>query len=247
MTKLYSDLAYLYDAMYQTFIDYDTEFRLYDELLRPYGSRSVLEIGCGSGHLAQRFTEAHYDYRGVDISEQMLSIARKRCPTAHVEQGDMRTLVTDRTFESVLITARSISYIIHNPELLATFRHVGKCLTEDGVLIFDYIDASTFFADMNESEVISHRAVYEHRNYLRQSRYVPNLATGLTWDWHSAFFEELTGGQPMPIATDLATLRAFLPDEIRLLLQLSGFSVVAEHRQPTYAFDTVVVVARPTR
>ncbi len=243
MTKLYSDLAYLYDAMYQTFIDYDKEFDLYANILTQYGAKSVLEIGCGSGHLAKRFTQQQYDYQGVDISSEMLAIARRRCPGARFEQADMRTITTTRPFDAVLITARSISYIIHNQNVLNTFRHIRQILPDDGKLIFDYIDASTFLTDMDESVTIEHRATHDEQQYLRQSTYVPNLTSGLTWDWHSAFFIESADGQRQPIATDLATLRAFVPDEMRLLLQLAGFSVVSEQVIQTYAFSTVLVVA----
>lgn len=243
MTKLYSDLAYLYDAMYQTFIDYDKEFDLYATLVRQHGATSVLEIGCGSGHLAKRFTEQHYDYQGVDISSQMLAIARYRCPGAWFEQADMRTITSSRLFDAVLITARSISYIIHNQDVLSTFRHIRQVLPDDGKLIFDYIDANTFLPDMDESVVIEHRATHNQQSYLRQSTYVPNLTSGLTWDWHSAFFIESVDGHRQPIATDLATLRAFVPDEMRLLLGLAGFGVVHEQIVQTYAFSTILVVA----
>ena len=243
MTKLYSDLAYLYDAMYQTFIDYDKEFDLYADLLKQHRVASVLEIGCGSGHLAKRFTDRQYDYRGMDISTQMLAIARQRCPTAQFECADMRTFTTDRLFDAVIITARSISYVVHNQDILSTFRHVGQCLSNNGKLIFDFIDAGSFLPDMDPELLIEHRAVHDRQQYLRQSRYVPNLATGLTWDWHSAFFTESPDGQLESIGTDLATLRALLPAEIRLLLQLSGFQIIDEQVIDTYAFRTVVVVA----
>lgn len=243
MTKLYSDLAYLYDAMYQTFIDYDKEFGLYANLLKQHQAKSLLEIGCGSGHLAKRFTDQQYDYRGVDISPQMLDIARRRCPQTQFEQADMRTITTNRQFDAVLITARSISYIIHNQEILSTFRHIGQCLSTNGKLIFDFIDAATFLPDVDESALIEHRATYEQQSYRRQSRYVPNLATGLTWDWHSAFFVDTPDGQHQPIGTDLATLRAFLPAEMELLLRLAGFKLIDQHVVQTYAFRTVVVVA----
>ena len=61
MTKLYTELAHLYDAMYQTFIDYNQEFALYTDLMQPYGAKSVLEISCDSGHLAKRFSDAGWD------------------------------------------------------------------------------------------------------------------------------------------------------------------------------------------
>ncbi|TAE20947.1 MAG: class I SAM-dependent methyltransferase [Cytophagales bacterium] len=242
MTKLYTDLSWLYDAMYQTFIDYDAEFQFYSKLMAEFGLRSVLEIGCGSGHLAKRFTEQGYDYQGVDLSEDMLALARQRCPNAQVSVGDMRTLVLPRSFDAVLITARSISYIVENADVLATFRSLRNCLNPGGKLIFDFIDAASFFGQMNASAILEHRAEYEGQTYLRQSRYVPNLTHGWTWDWHSAFFRQ-TNAQPEPIADDVATLRAFLPDELRLFLQLAGLATDEIRSQKTYAFDTGVVVA----
>jgi predicted TPR repeat methyltransferase len=78
--KLYTELAYLYDAIYQTFIDYDEEFKLYKNFMYKYEAHSVLEIGCGSGHLAKRFNTVGYDYEGFDLSQNMLNIAQKRVP-----------------------------------------------------------------------------------------------------------------------------------------------------------------------
>lgn len=244
MTKLYSDLAYLYDALYQTFIDYDTEFTLYQKLIQPQQSRSVLEIGCGSGHLASRFITAGYVYTGVDLSPQMLELARKRCPEAHFVQADMRTLELERTYDAILITARSLSYILTNADVLSTFRQLARHLLPAGTLHFDFIDAASFMISLPPQRPVEHRANHDGQTYLRQSRYQANLNTGFTWDWHSDFFIEQPDQPLQPIAQDDATLRAFAPDEIRVLLQLAGLSVLAETQVRTYAFDTWVFSAK---
>ncbi len=244
MTKLYAELAYLYDALYQTFIDYDAEFALYQSCFGRYGATSVLEIGCGSGHLAQRFVTAGYEYVGVDSSPQMLDLARQRCPTARFELADMRTIGLERTFETILITARSLSYLLTNADVLATFRKLYQHLPPDGTVHFDFIDASSFMPTMDPAMLHEHRAQCYGHTYLRQSRYRPNLETGFTWNWHSEFFIEHPNRPLQPVADDDATLRAFLPDEIRLLLQLADLKIVSEHRQPTYAFDTWVFSAQ---
>lgn len=243
MTKLYSDLAYLYDALYQTFIDYDAEFSLYQSCFSSYQATSILEIGCGSGHLASRFITAGYRYTGVDVSPQMLALARQRCPGAQFEQADMRTLQLNQQFDAVLITARSLSYILTNADVLGTFRQLAAHLAPSGTLHFDFIDATTFIPALDASAIVEHRAAVGTETYLRRSRYQSNLGTGFTWDWHSEFFIDQPDGQLQPIATDDATLRSFLPAEIRLLLQLAGLTVLAERQQPTYAFDTWVVSA----
>jgi len=54
------------------------------EILEPHQIRDglVLDLGCGSGILTQALTNAGYRVLGVDISESMLSIARRRAPDA---------------------------------------------------------------------------------------------------------------------------------------------------------------------
>ncbi|MEZ0483768.1 class I SAM-dependent DNA methyltransferase [Fibrella aquatica] len=244
MTKLYSELAYLYDALYQTFIDYDAEFQLYETCFSTFNVKSVLEIGCGTGHLASRFINAGYSYLGIDSSPEMLELARKRVPAAQFALADMRTLELGQTFDTVLITARSLSYILTNDQVLGTFRQLAKHLTPTGTLHFDFIDANSFMTGIDPKTVINHRALCDGQTYLRQSRYAPDLETGFTWKWHSEFFIEQAEQSLLPIAHDDATLRAFQPDEIRLLLKLAGLTIIHEQGQPTYAFDTWVFSAR---
>ena len=244
MTKLYSDLAYLFDALYQTFIDYDAEFTLYNTLIQTQQAGSILEIGCGSGHLASRFVAAGYKHVGVDISPQMLKLARKRCANVHFVQADMRTLDLPRTYDAVLITARSLSYIPTNADVLSTFRQLAGHLSLTRTLHFDFVDAGTFLPALNPETVVEHRAIHGGQIYLRQSRYSQNLATGFSWDWHSDFFIEHPNRPRQSVAQDDATLRSFLPDEIRLLLQLADLTVFGEKQVRTYAFDKWVFSAR---
>ena len=75
-------IAHRYDAWYRTprGAMYDRlEKRAIDRLLPcvPNGGR-LLEIGCGTGHWSEYFSNKGFDVTGVDISEQMIAIARQR-------------------------------------------------------------------------------------------------------------------------------------------------------------------------
>jgi hypothetical protein len=48
MSNLYGNLSEVYEAMYQSFINYDEEFSFYNDLLQKYNCKNVLEIGCGT-------------------------------------------------------------------------------------------------------------------------------------------------------------------------------------------------------
>jgi hypothetical protein len=49
MTQLYTTYAALYHKMYQSFINYDEEYRFYKGLLDEKGFKNILEVGCGTG------------------------------------------------------------------------------------------------------------------------------------------------------------------------------------------------------
>ena len=71
----------------------------------------MVDLGCGSGLTARRLTDAGYDVIGVDISDEMVALARSNAPNA--------TFVTDSLFRfeippCVAVTAigESINYAI---------------------------------------------------------------------------------------------------------------------------------------
>ncbi len=237
-TKLYTELASIYDLMYQHFINYDEEFNFYSGLLEQNNCSSVLEIGCGSGHLAKRLS-SQFQYCGMDISADMLSLAHQNAPNCHFIEADMTHFEITQKFDAVIITARSISYLLENNDIINAFRCIKKVLNTNGLLVFDFIEATSFFSKIDPHHTLIHTVEEDNRKYLRESIYSKNLLSGLTWNWYSKYSVDNTF-----IAEDNATLRAFLPDEFRILLDFCDFDVIEQIIKPTYAFDTYVFVAQ---
>ena len=77
MLRVCKSLADVYEAMYKTFINYDEEFRKYQQLLHKYNCDAVFEIGCGIGNLARSFADDGFNYIGLDSSGDMLDIEKK--------------------------------------------------------------------------------------------------------------------------------------------------------------------------
>jgi SAM-dependent methyltransferase len=243
MTKLYSDFATLYHRVYPSFIDYDEQHQFYTGLLRQNNCSKVLELGCGTGQLAKRMLAEGWDYRGVDLSEAMLDIARIEAPGGQFFQGDMCNFQSPKKVDAIIIPARSMSYLIDNKDVISALQSFKSNLVEGGKLIFDVIDAHTHFLNMREGEPIFHQAQDQHTRWERKSVYYKNLQGGWTWDWHSSYVELLPDGSKKEIAHDEATLRAFLPTEMALFLTLSGFKILQQIEVGSYAFKTFVFVA----
>lgn len=62
------------------------------EVLAADASAPVLEIGCGPGHVTAYLAELGLAARGVDLSGQMVQLARQAHPALRFEQGDMTAL-----------------------------------------------------------------------------------------------------------------------------------------------------------
>lgn len=75
----YESFARVYD-LFMDNIPYDEWCSYLIELLKEYGIEDglVLELGCGTGNVAERLFNAGYDMIGVDNSMDMLEIAMEK-------------------------------------------------------------------------------------------------------------------------------------------------------------------------
>ena len=79
MSNLYGDeMAKVYDEIYQGFIDYSAEYDLYSTICKKYDASKILEIACGTGNLAGAFSGDFETYTGMDYSDAMLKVAKKK-------------------------------------------------------------------------------------------------------------------------------------------------------------------------
>ena len=218
MTQLYSTLANIYHEMYQHIFDYDKEFGFYNAILKRHNCQKILEVGCGSGMLARRFISNGYDYLGVDLYNEMLDIARSEVQSDRFVQCDMRSLAFNEQFDAVLITGRSIAYVIENQGIHDTLSGVFKSLNNKGLFVFDIFEANGIFDNFNDFE---QNFDINDRKIKRVSKLKMNLATGWTYDWHAKYIIEQNG--EITEYDDITTLRAFTKDEISLFLKMTGF------------------------
>jgi trans-aconitate methyltransferase len=168
--------------------------------------------------LARRFLDNGYDYLGLDLFNEMLDIARSEVHSDNFIQCDMRNVSFDQSFDAVLITGRSIAYVIENQGILDTLTGIHKSLKDNGLLVFGVFEANGIFDSLNDFE-----QVIEHHNkkITRTSKMKMNLAIGWTYDWTARYLIEENGKST--VFDDVTTLRCFTRDEILLFLKLTGF------------------------
>ncbi len=164
----YTAFAYVYDELMDN-VPYDEWAQYLIGLLKENGVESglVCELGCGTGQMTRRLAEAGYDMIGIDLSEDMLEVAREqeygsygditdseRCVGEELTkeealsddtepdrilylQQDMRSFELYGTVAAVVSICDSMNYITAEEELLQVFQLVNNYLDREGVFIFD--------------------------------------------------------------------------------------------------------------
>ncbi len=134
----YQKSAAYYDAIYH-FKDYARESEVLHGLIQQHkrstGNR-LLEVACGTGaHLA--YLQKHYHAEALDLSEDMLMVARQKFPEVCFHQGDMRDFDLQRRFDVVMCLFSSIGYMQTLADLRAAIANMGRHLVDSGVLLIE--------------------------------------------------------------------------------------------------------------
>ena len=160
----YSAFAYVYDELMDN-VPYDEWAEYLIGLLKENGVPEglVCELGCGTGQMTRRLAAAGYDMIGIDLSEEMLDVAREQeygsyegeddfeeesadvskeendtCePSILYLQQDMREFELYGTVSAVVSICDSMNYMTSDEDLISVFRLVNNYLDKDGVFIFD--------------------------------------------------------------------------------------------------------------
>ena len=111
---------------------------------------SVLELACGTGSLLEVLAK---DYRviGLDNSEGMLSVARKRLPNVELILADMADFKIEEKFDVILCIYDSINHLVDFLQWQAMFARVAEHLEPGGLFIFD-MNTVEFLNKLNTSK-----------------------------------------------------------------------------------------------
>ena len=137
------DYASAYDAMYAD-KDYERECDLIEEAFERFADGSVkgvLDLGAGTGNHALPLARRGYEVAGVDLSEEMVRIAREKASAdgADVDfrHGDLRDVELGRRFDAVLLMFAVLGYQRTSDDVRRALENARAHLRPGGVLVLD--------------------------------------------------------------------------------------------------------------
>ena len=138
----YSDFAYIYDTLMHHDVDYEKWADYIENIFTMYGINPdlVCDLACGTGNITIPLARRGYDMTGVDISEDMLNIARDKAEGLDILflNQSMTDLDLYGTMGAFLCMIDGINYILSPKSLLKLFSRIKTCfIDKGGLFIFD--------------------------------------------------------------------------------------------------------------
>ena len=242
----YSVFAEIYDSLTED-VEYERRADYIVRLLRKFGKdpELILDLGCGTGTVTSLLAKKGYSMIGVDMSEEMLSVAADKAEKDGLDilylNQPMEEFELYGTVGAAISLLDSINYVIDDQGLEQTFRLVHNYLDPDGLFIFDI------------------NTVYKLKNILPGNTFCGESDKAF-YTWENVFDLDyniceftlnffIKDGKNYCRRTETHYQRAYTDAYIRKLLKKCGFEVVGSYddvsfEKPSRTSEKVFYVAR---
>lgn len=168
---MYQQSARIYDALCRN-KDYAGACERLRGLLRQMApqARTLLDVATGTGRHLVHLCE-HYAAEGLDLSAPMLEIARERCPTVPLHEGDLTSFRLGRRFDVVTCLFGSIGYATTLADLARAASTLAAHLEPGGVLVVEpWITPDRYHEGRLKFDTVDDPHLKVARMYLMQRR-----------------------------------------------------------------------------
>lgn len=140
--EAYKDLAASYDRLTND-VDYEATVEFYMQILEREGvkPRTVVDLACGTGSVTAILAKKGYQVTGVDMSEEMLTVAFDKCmeiePMPMFSCQYLQELRLPKAVDMAVCALDSLDYILDPADCKEAIRRTYKALNPGGIFIFD--------------------------------------------------------------------------------------------------------------
>jgi SAM-dependent methyltransferase len=232
-----SSYASAYDTLYRE-KDYAAECALAlaaFETVTTDPIRTLIDFGCGTGEHAVRFAHGGMRVHGIDMSSDMLTIAAAKASSAGLSEhvsftaGDVATAKADGIFDAAIMMFAVMCYQSTNKGLLQTLRNVRKHLSVGAPFVSDVWYGPAVLHDRPGDRI---RRIDENGQTILRTTSTRLDTTSHLADVHFGLWV-FQGDHVAAQSSETHRMRYLFPQEIELLLELSGFELVSLTAFPT--------------
>ncbi len=226
---MYNDFAYIYDKLIND-VDYKEWADYYFKIFQRYGlnPRLGLDLGCGTGNLTVELANRGIEMTGVDLSEDMLMVAREKSEGMDILylNQDMTEFELYGTVDFIVSSLDCINYITDKRDLLKVMKLANNYLEPGGLFIFDIntchklenvIGDNTFILEDDDC-FCSWQNEYDKKRRLS--------------DFYLTFFAK--DGEKYERFDEHHTERAYEIEEIKALIESSGMRLLKVYHDRSF-------------
>ena len=173
----YNTFARFYDSLTEN-VDYKVRSEYISNFFSKYckDCKTVLDLACGTGSVSKYLTDKGYEVTGIDISEDMLTVAAgKNIKNAIFVKSDMTDFALPEKVDACVCSLDAINHLIDFDDTTKCFKCVYEALNDGGVFVFDV------------------NTPYKHRNILADNTFIFDEEDFfLSWD-NNYLYNDIVG------------------------------------------------------
>ncbi|HTE40444.1 MAG TPA: class I SAM-dependent methyltransferase [Steroidobacteraceae bacterium] len=227
LQKPYHLVAEMYDFMEHPKGEGETPItnRMLVERFKKLGTRTILDMTCGTGNQTIPLRRAGFEVIGTDLNEAMLKVARRKGASLGIEfrQADMRTVSVGR-FDAIISMYNAIGHLSCE-DFERTARNAFEHLNPGGTYAFDIFNTAVV-ETMQEHEIIDSVAVRNDTKYVRFTRFRYDGTRRHVVVGQRTYIQKRYQQSPETI-DESYSLQTYRKSQLEDVLRRSGFSAVS--------------------
>jgi SAM-dependent methyltransferase len=203
----------------------------------PSPQARVLELGCGTGRVLIPLAEKCSRILGIDVSEAMLALCRRKLaeagllsPSAEVRQGDVTGIELGETFDLIIAPFRVFQTLESDREVSGYFTTVRDHLSSGGTAILT-VSRPSLDADRIRREWVRDHEKFRWEVPFEGGRVTlhdrrPSMDPERLVLYPELVYRRYEEEKLVDEAVLKITMRCYYPDELPSLIANQGFAIV---------------------
>lgn len=209
---LHNDQHFMIEAEARAIVELTSEFLEMDRA-------DLLNLGCGTGNHCKYF-QKDFNTVGVDSSEEVLTIARRKVPDVPFYHGDACITDMNKQFDVVAMMPTMLGHQHSNEDILKTLKNVRQHLRFGGLFIFNVWYGPSVLLERPASCL--HEFDFNGVHLIRSM--TPKLSTENSLvNCHYKWWAFADG--KLETREEYHIQRYFFPLEVKLFLDIAGFEL----------------------
>jgi len=230
----YVELAKHYDTMELFDNENVRKFnKLLDKLFGKYKVKSILDLTCGTGAQAIYLSKKGYEVTASDLSEEMISVARKKYKKIKFNQGDMRSAQYG-DFDAVITMFNAIGHLSKKDFEIA-IKNIARNLKSDGIYLFDIFNLSYMMKKFIDYKFIDTALEKDGKKYVRFNKNRLDRGKGIMSINQEIYIQE--GMEKPRVTNESWDMQIYSQEQLKKILNDSGFGVVETMNMDGAKFD----------